>query len=207
MQCFLRSDGCAIACGWNDTGQCSIPAFDEGVTYTQVSAGGVHTVLLRSDGCAVACGWNRGDIPPVDHGVTYTQVSTGGFGGLFHTALIRSDGCAVACGHNWHGQCNIPPLDEGVTYTQVAAGALHTVLLRSDGCAVACGRNRQGKCSIPSLKSWRDWFRFWSPGLFYISDLKPLGRKPERVLQLCFDREADAIVLVCLGLDGLEVLR
>jgi alpha-tubulin suppressor-like RCC1 family protein len=55
---LLRSDGCAVACGWNVRGQCNIPPLDEGVTYTQVSAGYYHTVLLRSDGCAVACGLN-----------------------------------------------------------------------------------------------------------------------------------------------------
>ena len=41
----------------------------------------------------------------------------------------------------------------------------------------------------------------------YIPDLKPLGGKPGRVLQLCLNHEADAIILTCLGLDGLEVLR
>ena len=49
--------------------------------------------------------------------------------------------------------------------------------------------------------------RFRPPSLRYISNLNPLGKKPERVLQLCFHREADAILLICLGLDGLEVLR
>ena len=33
-------------------------ALEEGVTYSQVSAGHYHTVLLRSDGRAVACGRN-----------------------------------------------------------------------------------------------------------------------------------------------------
>jgi len=75
---LLRSDGCAVACGWNFHGTCNIPPLDGGVTNTQVSAGGAHTVLLRSDGCAVACGWNfRGecDIPPLDEGVKYTHIS------------------------------------------------------------------------------------------------------------------------------------
>jgi hypothetical protein len=135
--------------------------------------------------------------------MTYTQVSAGGC----HAMLLRSDGSAVACGQNDWRQCSIPPLDENVTYTQVSAGDYHTVLLRSDGCAVACGSNVNGKSSIPALKSWRQWLSFQSPSLRYISDLKPLGRKPERVLQLCFNREADAIVLICFGLDGLEVLR
>ena len=171
-----------------------------------VSAGLYHTVLLRSDGCAVACGLNaqgQCNIPPLDEGVTYTQVSAG----TEHTVLLRIDGCAVACGLNAQGQCNIPPLDEGMTYTQVSAGREHTVLLRSDGCAVACGRTDYGRCRIPSLKSWLQWFSFSSPSLRYMSDFKPIERKPERVLQLCWTHEADEIVLLCFGLDGLEVLR
>ena len=38
------------------------------MSYTQVSAGGDHSVLLRSDGSAVTCGLNRYgqcSIPPV----------------------------------------------------------------------------------------------------------------------------------------------
>ena len=51
-------DGCAVACGWNHRGSCSIPPLNENLTYTQVFAGGCHTVLLRCDGFAVACGLN-----------------------------------------------------------------------------------------------------------------------------------------------------
>ena len=42
------------------------PPLDEGMSYTQVSAGSVHTVLLRSDGSVVAFGGNdveQCDIP------------------------------------------------------------------------------------------------------------------------------------------------
>ena len=119
-------------------------------TYTQISAGNDHTVLLRSDGSVVSCGDNYGgkcNIPPLDAGVSYTQISTG----FLHTVLLRSDGSVVACGDNYVGQCNIPPLDAGVSYTQISAGFTHTVLLRSDGSVVACGRNYEGECNIPPL--------------------------------------------------------
>ena len=55
---LLRSDGRAVAIGENQHGQCCIPALDEGMAYSQVSAGG-HTLLLRSDGSAVAIGCNN----------------------------------------------------------------------------------------------------------------------------------------------------
>ena len=48
-------------------GQCSIPPLDEGLSYSQVSAGDGHTVLLRSDGQAVAWGdifWDNAAFHP-----------------------------------------------------------------------------------------------------------------------------------------------
>ena len=89
-------------------GQCNIPPLDEGMSYTQVSAGAGHSVILRGDGSAVACrilDRRQCDIPPLDQGVSYTQVSAS----VHHTVLIRSDGSAVASGNNVHGQCDIPP--------------------------------------------------------------------------------------------------
>ena len=62
-------------------GECTLPEPGDGVSYTQVAAGGYHTVLLRSDGRAVACGYN-GDgqctLPEPGDGVSYTQVAAGG---------------------------------------------------------------------------------------------------------------------------------
>ena len=45
-QCFSRNDGSAVACRQDVAGQCNIPPLDEGMSYTQVSAGWYHTVLL-----------------------------------------------------------------------------------------------------------------------------------------------------------------
>ena len=87
------------------------------MTYTQISAGSIHTVLLRSDGSAVAIGGNRHgqcNIPLLDEGVAYNQVSGGGL----HTVLLRSDGGAVAIGHNEHGQCDIPVPELGISYVR-----------------------------------------------------------------------------------------
>merc|ERR1712087_755180 len=62
------------ACGYNDYGQCNLPSLEEGLTYTSVSAGECHTVLLRSDGAAVACGYNGGgqcNLPSMEDGFFY----------------------------------------------------------------------------------------------------------------------------------------
>merc|ERR1711862_202868 len=92
--------GTAVACGNNGKGQCSIPPLHEGLTYTQVSAGSGHTVLLKSDGTAVACGDQRElqfSIPPLREGLMYTQVAAGDQ----HTVLLKSDGTVVST--NWFG--------------------------------------------------------------------------------------------------------
>ena len=36
---LLRSDGCAVVCGSNGSGQCNTPPLSQGLSYTQVSAG------------------------------------------------------------------------------------------------------------------------------------------------------------------------
>ena len=111
---LLRSDGQAVACGWDYHGQCSIPPLEPGISYIQVSAGVTHTLLLRSDGQAVACGAKANgqcSIPPLDEGLSYIQVSAGGK----HTVLLRSDGKAVTCGSNSDEQCNIPSLVSNIS--------------------------------------------------------------------------------------------
>ena len=85
--------------GCNAHGQLSLPALEEGVTYTQADVSAHHTVLLRSDGKAVACGENRNGqctFPEPGEGVIYTQVAAGDF----HTTLLRSDGVAISCGND-----------------------------------------------------------------------------------------------------------
>ncbi|CAK9056746.1 unnamed protein product [Durusdinium trenchii] len=107
---LLRSDGSAVACGFNDHGQCKIPPLEKGVCYTQVSAGHAHSVLLRSDGSAVACGTNdvgQCDIQPLEEGVCYTQVSAG----HVHSVLLQSDGSGVAFGDNRFGTCSFPSVE------------------------------------------------------------------------------------------------
>ena len=73
---LLRSDGTAVACGYNVDGWCDLPALDGGRTYTQLAAGYNQTVLLSSDGTAVACGDNSNgqhDLPVWDSGLAYTS--------------------------------------------------------------------------------------------------------------------------------------
>ena len=85
------------------------------MTYTKISAGDAHTVLLRSNGSAVAIGSNESgecNMQPLPAGMTYTHIAAGDG----HTVLLRSDGSAVAIGENGSGQCNIPLPGPGTRY-------------------------------------------------------------------------------------------
>merc|ERR1711907_669789 len=80
-----------------------------GMSYTKVSAGGGHTLLLCSDGCIVPKGNNSEGqciAPKLDSAkeVKYTDISCGGV----HSVLLRSDGHAIAIGCNANGQCSLP---------------------------------------------------------------------------------------------------
>ena len=122
----------------------TFPPLDEGVSYMQVSAGNVHTLLLQSDGGAVACGRNGSNgtcnIPPLDEGVWYTQVSAG----VSHSLLLLCDGSAVAFGDNHFRECNLPSLEPGTFYlsdTDMLSGrdrVLQLDLISDDAIAVTC---------------------------------------------------------------------
>ncbi|CAK0846311.1 unnamed protein product [Prorocentrum cordatum] len=200
---LLRSDGAAVACGNNHSGECSLPGLAAGLTYTQVAAGVAHTVLLRSDGVAVACGRNDSgqcDIPAAGDGRTYTQVAAGGS----HSVLLRSDGTALACGNDYCGECDLPGAGRHLAHTQVSAGFGHTVLVRSDGTALACGSNDSGQCQFPSapvaFQTWTEWAR--SKGskpisLRYEPYSSPAKSLPTLVLQAAFD--GSSICFTTLG--------
>ena len=151
-----------VSCGPHGNRQIIIPGPEVGVSYTQVSAGFDHSLLLRSDGKVVVLGTNRYgecNIPDPKADVTYTQVSAG----MRHSLLLKSDGQVVAYGSNESGQCNTPELDLGMFYTEVSAGDMHSLLLRSDGMVVACGENLCEQCNIPQVE----------PGRKYVSNYVP----------------------------------
>jgi hypothetical protein len=142
----------AIAWGYNNFGQTTVPALPSGVTYTAVAGGTFHNLALRSDGAVVAWGYNnfgQTNVPALPSGVTYTAVA----GGFYHSLALRSDGTVVAWGLNNYGQTTVPALPSGVTYTAVAGGEGHSLALRSDGTVVAWGRNNNGQRDVPALPS------------------------------------------------------
>ncbi len=52
-----KSDGTIVAWGWNDYGQCNVPA--PNADFVAVAGGGAHSLGLKSDGTIVAWGLQR----------------------------------------------------------------------------------------------------------------------------------------------------
>jgi alpha-tubulin suppressor-like RCC1 family protein len=173
----LLSDGQVLAWGSNAYGQLGNGTTDnsdvpvpvdlpDGVTVTDLEAGGNHSLALLSNGQALA--WGRNDdgqlgngttddnnVPvPVDlpDGVTVTDLAAG----WQHSLALSSDGRVLAWGANNVGQLgngtntpsNIPvsvDLPDGVIATDLEAGNLHSLALLSDGRVLAWGANNVGQ--------------------------------------------------------------
>jgi alpha-tubulin suppressor-like RCC1 family protein len=113
----LKSDGTAIAAGYNGEGQCNVTGWPAVI---QVAASYGHTVGLRSDGTVVAVGWNAWGQCEVGNWTGITQVVAG----ASHTVGLKSGGTVVAIGWNDFGQCDV---DDWTGIIQIAAGYGHTV--------------------------------------------------------------------------------
>ena len=128
----------------------------QGVRYTQVSAGDLHSVLLRSDGQVVAFGCNRHGqcaVGTFDSDLALTRrVFVEVSAGMQHTVLLRNDGSAVACGRNLDGRCTIPaPMTylRADLYRSISAGGFHTMLLDHSGGLHFAGNDADGQCHPP----------------------------------------------------------
>ncbi|MGI4735907.1 MAG: RCC1 domain-containing protein, partial [Janthinobacterium lividum] len=174
----LRADGSLYAWGHNRYGQLGNATTNSGTytatptptavagTYTQVAAGGSHSLGLRADGSLYAWGYNRygqlGNATNNDSNTatptptlvagTYTQVAAG----FSHSLGLRADGSLYAWGFNRYGQlgtttnngtttANPTPTLVAGTYAQVAAGSSHSLGLRADGSLHAWGDNYYGQ--------------------------------------------------------------
>lgn len=143
----LRSDGVAVAWGFNPYGQATLPAVPAGATVLQVHAGATFTLLRLSNGAILGSGAGAATPPALPAGVTFSAL----WGGEGHAIARRSDGVYVGWGDNSAGQCNVPTPPAGVTYTTMGLGSSHTVAARSDGAVVAWGDNLSGQSTVPAL--------------------------------------------------------
>ena len=111
------------------------------VTFTEVSAGRLHTCALLTEG-SIAC-WgldNDGQSSPPEG--TFTAVSAGGW----HSCALRGDGTVECWGNNEHGQSDPP----GGTFSAVSAGGVHTCGLKTDDRITCWGRNVDGQATPPN---------------------------------------------------------
>ncbi|MCX6854726.1 MAG: Ig-like domain-containing protein, partial [Verrucomicrobia bacterium] len=143
-----------------------------GKTVTQLTAGGLNSLLLCSDGSLVT--WGAGNVGQLGNGAnsqsslpvlvnrsgvlagkTVTKLSIGSN----HSLVLCSDGTVVSWGINSSGQLgnnsiinsNVPVLVNmsgvlaGKTVTHISAGPNHSAVLCSDGTIATWGRNAEGQ--------------------------------------------------------------
>ena len=115
-----------MAWGYNDYGQCSIPAAAQsGVS--AIAGGTFHTIALKG-GAVLA--WGRNDQGQCNIPASANSGVSAIAGGDYHTIALK-DGAVLAWSYNNQGQCNIPAsANSGVT--AIAGGYLHTIALMSD---------------------------------------------------------------------------
>ena len=154
----MRTDGTVACWGLNSDGQSSPP----GETFTQVSAGLLHTCGVRTDG-TVACWGNdiAGQSTPPDG--TFTQVSAGGV----HNCGVRPDGTAVCWGGGGGDGRSSPPAEP---FTQVSAGNAHSCGVLTNGSVVCWGSDNDGQSSPPA-----GLFTQVSAGLFHTCAVRTDG--------------------------------
>ena len=150
-----------------------------GITFTQASAGGSHSVAVSDDGSLYT--WGNSDNgrlgrdtsnTPADKpgkadtptGITFTQASAGGW----HTVALSSDGSLYTWGDSDHGRLgrdtSNTPADKpgkadtptGITFTQASAGAWYCLALGSDGNLYSWGDNTNGQLGRDTGGSTQD---------------------------------------------------
>ncbi|KAA8818294.1 hypothetical protein CSQ85_09030 [Bifidobacterium rousetti] len=184
----VGDDGNTYAWGWNYYGQLgndsivklsSVPVkvkTPDGVHFTQVNAGSMHSLAIGDDGNTYAWGnneagqlgnnsTNSSSVPvkvKTPDGVHFAQVSAGSM----HSLAIGDDGNTYAWGSNSNGQLgndsthssSVPvkvTIPEGVHFTQVSAGGRYSLAVGDDGNTYAWGDNEYGQLGNDSTNKSR----------------------------------------------------
>ncbi|MBI0100391.1 InlB B-repeat-containing protein [Bifidobacterium sp. W8114] len=130
-----------------------------GVTFTQASAGGSHSVAVSDDGSLYTWGYAANgrlgrdtNNTPTDKpgkvgtpaGITFTQASAGDG----HSIALGSDGSLYTWGDSSKTPSDRPnkvDTPAGITFTQASAGASYCLALGSDGNLYSWGDNTNGQ--------------------------------------------------------------
>jgi len=172
--CDVSTSGAAYCWGQDGWGQLGDSAFGSagksepvavagGLTFTTISAGGLHTCGVTGSGAAYCWGDNRqgqvGDgssttfwiYPvPVAGGISFTTITAG----RAHTCALTTDGTAYCWGSNTSGQLGdgsgaqqgTPvPVAGGLSFATISAGSEHTCGVTTSGEAYCWGANPDGR--------------------------------------------------------------
>lgn len=113
-----------------------------GLGFTQITAGGYHSMALDANGSIVAWGVDgSGQVSGAPAGTGFTDIAAGGY----HSLALRGDGSIVSWGSDADGQVSGTPAGTG--FIHVAAGFRHSLALRVDGSIVSWGANWHGAVS------------------------------------------------------------
>lgn len=170
----IKTDHTLWTWGWNDHGQLGIDNIGifardaptrvgDADDWSQVSAGGFHTVALKSDGSLWAWGWNdcgqlgdgtnetRGGPVKIGSDTDWIAVSAG----MYHTLALKSDNSLWAWGKNEYGQLGdgtnenrnapVPIGTVDDTWTAISAGGEFSVAIKTGGSLWTWGDNRYGQ--------------------------------------------------------------
>lgn len=137
----VTHDGCVLAAGPNDDGQCNTFAWRDIVA---VSAGAFFTVGLRKDGTVVAAGRNDFGQCNIRHWRDIVAISAG----ARHTVGLRADGTVVAAGRNLNGECNVYNWRNII---RVIAGYQCTFGIKKDRRVLVKGNNSAGDLTVSHL--------------------------------------------------------
>ncbi|MCJ7510928.1 MAG: hypothetical protein MUP14_08600, partial [Dehalococcoidia bacterium] len=110
-------------------------------TFSQVSAGYIHTCGVKTDGTVACWGYNADGQATAPTG-TFSQVSAGGA----HTCGLTTDGTVACWGLNDGGQAT-PPAG---TFSQVSTGGYHTCGVKTDGTLACWGDSGYGQATPPT---------------------------------------------------------
>ena len=122
----LADTGGVLVWGFNNYGQCNIPASaNSGVS---AIAGGTYHIIALKDGAVLAWGYNQyGECNIPDSANSGVSAIAGG---TSHTIALK-DGAVLAWGRNNYGQCTIPAsANSGVT--SIAGSLYDTIALARD---------------------------------------------------------------------------
>ena len=113
----------------------------QSLSFSSVSAGGIHICGLRTDGSVSCWGGNEDGQSDAPDGL-FSSVSAG----PYHTCGVRTDGSVVCWGYNSKGQSDAP----SGSFSSVSAGNDHTCGVRTDGTLACWGDNEDGQSNAPS---------------------------------------------------------